>query len=159
MRDRWFWTLLASLALAAFAAPSPLLAQRAEQSVPSRKTQQVTNNKARPAAAGPVREVRVTLDSLPSNVRRTLAREATGGKVLVVERQTRGTTTQYEADVRLDGATYEVLIAADGKLLHKTLDNDDDDEDGDDDGDDDDDDEDEDNDGEDGVKVKAPANK
>jgi hypothetical protein len=154
MRDRRFWTLLASLALAAFAAPSSLLAQRAEKSVPSRKTEQVTNDKARPAAPGPVKEVRVTLDSLPSNVRRTLAREATGGKVLEVERQTRGNTTQYEADVRLDGATYEVLIAADGKLLHKTLDDDDDDDDeDDDDGEDDDDEEDDD----DAVKAKAPA--
>ena len=156
MRNRWFWTLLASLALAAFAAPSQVLAQREEKSVPSRKTEQVTD-KARPAAAGPVKEVRVTLDSLPSNVRRTLAREATGGKVLEVERQTRGSTTLYEADVRLDGATYEVLIAADGKLLHKTLDDDDDDEDGDDDDGDDDDDDEEDDDDDDAVKTKAPA--
>jgi hypothetical protein len=111
---------------------------------------------AKPAEA---REVKVTLNDLPSAVRRTLARESTGGQVTEVEREIKAGKTLFEADVRLDGSTYEVLIAADGKLLSKTLDDDDDDAEDDDDEDDDDDEEDDDDEDEKVAAKTAPPRK
>jgi hypothetical protein len=158
MKDRRFWIGVLALAMAAWAAPDVLAAEDDAKAAAgqSRKTEVV--GKARTAAAAAsaaqAREVRITVNELPSAVRKTLARESYGGQVREVERTTQAGKTTFEADVRLDGSTYEVLIASDGKLLSKTLD-DDDDEDEDEDGDDEDEDEDEDDDEDEKVAGKA----
>ena len=125
---------LAAFALAARQAPAQDKAPAANgKPSPSQETVRSADPRPKESAPAPrpaeAREVKVRVEDLPSTVRRTLDRESYGGKVLEVEREIKAGRTLFEADVRLDGSTYEVLIAADGKLLSKTLDDDDDDDD------------------------------
>ena len=139
--NRWFWIGIASVALVAWVAPATR-ADDKEPAAKSEKTEKGADAKAKPAEsrqakAANEREVKVTIRDLPSPVRRTLERESYGGQVKEIERETKSGKTVFEADVKLDGSVYAVVIAADGKLLSKTLDDDDDEDDDDDDDDDD----------------------
>ena len=80
---------------------------------------------------------------LPKPVLKTLKREARGGEIEEIEKETEGEKVVYEAEVEFGEKEYEIEIAEDGKLLSKVLEEDeDDDEDKDDDDEDDDDDDD-----------------
>jgi uncharacterized membrane protein YkoI len=86
-------------------------------------------------------EVEVKQSDLPRTVRKTLRREARGGKIEEIERERENGKTIYEAEVEIDGKEYEIEIASDGTLLSKELDDgeeDDEEEDDEEDGDDDD---------------------
>ncbi len=123
--------------------------------VRSGESRPATPTAAKASGAAEAREVEVALKDLPSTVRRTLERESYGGKVLEVEKETKAGKTLFEADVRLDGSVYAVVISADGKLLSKTLD--DDDEDGEDDDENEDEDDEDDDDDEEDDDDERPA--
>lgn len=89
-------------------------------------------------------ETRVSLKDLPKAVRKTLKREARGGEIEEIMKETEDGEVVYEAEVEYGEKEYEVEIAADGTLLSKVLEEDEDDDEGDDDRDDDDDDDDDD---------------
>ena len=72
-------------------------------------------------------EQAVKVEQLPSLVKATLLKEVGSGKIVELVKETKGNTITYEADVRLDGKTWELRISEDGKLVSKKLDDDDDD--------------------------------
>ena len=71
-------------------------------------------------------EVKMKFDQVPAAVRETLTREAKGGKIDTVDKETRDGKTVYEADVKIDGKNWELLVSEDGKLLSKKEDNEED---------------------------------
>jgi hypothetical protein len=76
-------------------------------------------------AKGAAEKAAVTVGwaDVPAAVRRTLWREGGGGAPIeTVDREKRDRKTVYEADVEVDGRNYEVVVARDGTLIHKTLD-------------------------------------
>jgi hypothetical protein len=83
------------------------------------------------------KEEKVAVEQLPSLVKATLLKEVGSGTIVDLVRQTKGSTVTYEADFKLNGATWELRIAEDGKVVSKQLEDDDDDDDDDDDEDDD----------------------
>ena len=68
-------------------------------------------------------ETKVSLDKVPSAVRKTLKREANGAAITSVDVEKRDGKTVYETDVEIDGQNYEILVGADGKLISKMVDN------------------------------------
>lgn len=66
-------------------------------------------------------EEEISIDQLPSAVRKTLEREVFDGKILEIEKETRNGEVIYEADITLDGKKYEIEIASDGTLIKKEL--------------------------------------
>ncbi len=80
-------------------------------------------------SGGSKSEERVTLDQVPAAVKATILLEAQGGTIKEIERETKGDTTIYEAEIVIDGKEIEIEIAADGTLLSKGADDDDDDDD------------------------------
>jgi hypothetical protein len=68
----------------------------------------------------------VNMDQLPAAVKATLTREAGGGQVQEIEKQTWKGRTVYEADVLADGKKWEVMIREDGQMIRKLLDEEDD---------------------------------
>ncbi len=72
----------------------------------------------------------VRMEDLPKAVAKTLKREARGGEVEKIEKETEGGKVVYEAEVEFetkDGEqAYEIQIAEDGKLLKKVLEADED---------------------------------
>src|SRR5262245_51030800 len=85
------------------------------------------------------KEEKVNVDQLPSLVKTTLLKEVGSGKIVELVKQTKGSTVTYEADFKLNGDTWELKIAADGKVIKKQIDDDDDEHEDHDDGDEDDD--------------------
>jgi hypothetical protein len=85
------------------------------------------------------KEEKVSVDQLPSLVKMTLLKEVGSGKIVELEKKTAGSTVTYQADFKLNGDTWELKIAADGKVIKKQIDNDDDEHEDHDDGDEDDD--------------------
>ena len=83
-------------------------------------------------------EQEIALSDCPKAVQKTLKRESKGGKIEEVESEKEDGETIYEAEVILNGKEYEVEVAANGKLLSKTLESEDDGDDEDGDGDEDD---------------------
>lgn len=69
-------------------------------------------------------ETEVQLSDCPKPVQKTLNREANGAKIDKVDKETRYGTPVYEIDVTIDGRNYEILVAEDGMLLSKALDED-----------------------------------
>ena len=67
---------------------------------------------------------KVTREQLPEAVKATLDKEAKGGKVEDIEKQTLDGKVIYEADVILGGKEWEIRIAADGTLVGKKLEGD-----------------------------------
>jgi uncharacterized membrane protein YkoI len=69
-------------------------------------------------------EIEMELSDCPKPVQKTLNREANGGEIDKVEKETRYGKPVYEIDVKIDGHNYEILVAEDGVLLSKALDED-----------------------------------
>lgn len=66
-------------------------------------------------------EEEITISKAPRIVRRTLRRESWRGKIEEITRKSRDDKTWYEADVRIDGKKYELVIDVDGMLIEKVL--------------------------------------
>jgi uncharacterized membrane protein YkoI len=71
-------------------------------------------------------EVQIKFSDCPAAVQKTLKREANGAKIEKVDQETAHGKPVYEVDVKIDGHNYEILVAEDGLLLSKALDEDDD---------------------------------
>ena len=74
-------------------------------------------------------EEEVTLDQVPAAVKATILREAAGGRITEIERETKDGKTAYEAEFMLDGKEIEIKVAPDGTLLHREVEGEGDDED------------------------------
>ncbi len=66
-------------------------------------------------------ETPVRMADLPKSVKKTLKREARGGEIEEIEKETEGDNVVYEAEVEFGEKEYEVEIAQDGTLLSKVL--------------------------------------
>jgi hypothetical protein len=64
----------------------------------------------------------LTLEQLPEPVRATVDREAKGGQITDIEQDREGGQVIYEVEFTLEGKSYELDVAADGKLLERRLD-------------------------------------
>jgi uncharacterized membrane protein YkoI len=73
-------------------------------------------------------EVQIKFSDCPAAVQKTLKREANGAKIEKVDLETAHGKPVYEVDVKIDGRNYEILVAEDGLLLSKALDEDEGDE-------------------------------
>jgi|GEM_PF-487549 len=80
-------------------------------------------------SGGSKSEERVTLDQVPAAVKATILLEAQGGTIKEIERETKGDTTIYEAEILIGGKEIEIEVAPDGTLLSKGADDEDEDED------------------------------
>ncbi len=67
-------------------------------------------------------EVSVKFADAPAAVQKTLQREAAGTKIEKLDKLVREGRTLYEADAKLDGKNYEIIVTAEGLLLSKELD-------------------------------------
>jgi hypothetical protein len=68
------------------------------------------------------KEVQVKLADCPKPVQDTLAKEAPGAQITVVDKEEEKGKATYEADAVLNGKNYEIRVAADGTLILKKLD-------------------------------------
>ncbi len=64
-------------------------------------------------------EDRVSIDQVPAAVKATILKEAKGGTVKEIERETEKGKTIYEAEIIIDGRKIEIEVAADGTLLER----------------------------------------
>jgi len=64
-------------------------------------------------------ETHITMDQLPAAVRATIEKEAAGGKVEEVEKETEHGATFYEAEIVKKGKGSYVHVAEDGKVLKR----------------------------------------
>jgi uncharacterized membrane protein YkoI len=80
-------------------------------------------------------EEQVSIDEVPAAVKATILKEAQGGTIKEIERETEDGKTVYEAEVIINGEEVEIEVAADGTLLSKEVEDADDDDDDDDDDD------------------------
>lgn len=62
-------------------------------------------------------EEQVSIDQVPAAVKATILKEAKGGTVKKIERETEKGKTIYEAEINIDGREIEIEVAADGTLL------------------------------------------
>jgi uncharacterized membrane protein YkoI len=68
-------------------------------------------------------EVKVAMADVPAAVKATLDKEAAGGKVTEVEKETKNGKTVYSADVTdKAGKKWDVVVGEDGKLISKEKD-------------------------------------
>ncbi|HEY3964897.1 MAG TPA: hypothetical protein VGM05_10140 [Planctomycetaceae bacterium] len=67
-------------------------------------------------------EVPVKFADAPAAVQKTLQREAAGANIEKVDKLFREGRTLYEADAKIDGKNYEIIVTAEGLLLSKELD-------------------------------------
>ncbi len=74
----------------------------------------------------------IALADCPAAVQKTFEREANGAKLEDIEKETEDGKTIYEAGVTLDEKEYEIVVAEDGTLLEKILEDEEDEDDGDD---------------------------
>lgn len=72
-------------------------------------------------------EVQVSLAEVPAAVSKTLNEVAAGAEIKEIELETENGRTQYAIDAVIDGQTYDIEIAPDGKLLQKEVEDEDDD--------------------------------
>lgn len=70
-------------------------------------------------------EQKVAYAQCPEAVQKTLYREGRGQEIKTVDMEQLKGKTVYEADVKLDGHNYEVLVDPKGMLLSKKLDEED----------------------------------
>jgi hypothetical protein len=68
-------------------------------------------------------EQRVSVQDVPDEVRATLIRESFGAHIKTVDLEKRDGKTVYEADAKIDGENYEIVISKNGKLISKKIDN------------------------------------
>jgi hypothetical protein len=71
------------------------------------------------------KEEKVKWDQVPAAVQKTLTAEARGQTIETVDKEERDGKVVYEADVKLDGKNYEILVDPDGTLIAKKLDQED----------------------------------
>ena len=69
-----------------------------------------------------IEELEIDLSDCPVAVQKTLKREANGGEIKAVDKETKGGKAIYEIDVKIDGKNYEIRIGEDGILISKALD-------------------------------------
>lgn len=63
----------------------------------------------------------LALHDVPGAARKTIEKEAKGGKVLDVGKEGEGKTATYSAVVETGGKSYDIVVSAQGKLLSKKL--------------------------------------
>jgi len=71
------------------------------------------------ADKGPQSEQKVKMDEVPTPVKATLAKEAQGGQLGDVTKETKDGKTYYEARITKDGKDRYVNVAPDGKVLKR----------------------------------------
>ena len=81
-------------------------------------------------------EERIALEDVPAPVRAAIEQQAVGGRIVEVEKETKGGEVVYEAEVKQDGRETDILVSSSGEVLGQEPEEDGDD-DRDDDGDDD----------------------
>jgi hypothetical protein len=64
-------------------------------------------------------EQTVSIDQVPAAVKATIMSEAGKGTVKEIEQEIKDGKTIYGADIVIDGKTFEIKVAADGKLIDK----------------------------------------
>ena len=69
-------------------------------------------------------EVPMKFAEAPAAVQKTLQREAAGAKIETVDKLSREGRTLYEADAKIDGKNFEIIVTSEGLLLSKKLDED-----------------------------------
>jgi len=70
-------------------------------------------------------EVAIKFSEAPAAVQKTLEREANGASIETVTKEAEDGQTIYEAEVKIDGKTYEIEVAENGILQEKKLKEDD----------------------------------
>ena len=78
------------------------------------------------AMAAEEKEEKVSMRDVPKEVRATLKREANGEKIKSVDKEEQKGKVVYEADVKMDGHNYEIVVDEDGLLVSKKLDDEED---------------------------------
>lgn len=68
------------------------------------------------------KEVKIKFKECPKAVQDTIRREAQGVDITEVDREERDGVFVYEVDAVIDGTNYEIVVAADGKLISKKID-------------------------------------
>lgn len=68
-------------------------------------------------------EVKMNINDIPAPARDAILRETEGADVKTVDQQDWHGKRVYEADAKIDGKNWEIMVDADGKLVHKGLDN------------------------------------
>jgi len=63
------------------------------------------------------KEERVSPNDVPQVVMRAIEQQAMGGTIVEIERETRGDTVFYEAEVKKDGRVFDVAVSESGELL------------------------------------------
>lgn len=71
-------------------------------------------------------EVKVSFKEAPSAVQKTLEREAGGAGIETVDKEQKDGKTVYEADAKIDGRNFEIVVAGEGTLISKKPDNEED---------------------------------
>ena len=66
----------------------------------------------------------IKFSECPAAVQKTLTREARGAKIETVDLESEDGQVVFEADVVIDGKNYELLVAPNGALISKKLDED-----------------------------------
>ena len=66
--------------------------------------------------------VAIKFSECPLAVQKTLTREARGAKIETVDLESEDGRVVFEADVKIDGKNYEILVAPNGALIAKKLD-------------------------------------
>jgi hypothetical protein len=72
------------------------------------------------------KEVKIKFTEAPAKVQQTLTYEAHGAKIDSIDKEDHKGKMVYEADAVIDGTNYEILVDEDGKLISKTVDNEED---------------------------------
>lgn len=67
-------------------------------------------------------EQKTAWKDVPSAAQKTLTREAFGARIATVDKEKFKGKTAYEADVKIDGHNYEIVVDEHGLLLAKSLD-------------------------------------
>jgi len=63
------------------------------------------------------KEERVSPNDVPQVVMRAIEQQAMGGTIVEIEREARGDTVFYEAEVKKDGRVFDVAVSESGELL------------------------------------------
>lgn len=66
-------------------------------------------------------EEEVSIDQVPAAVKATILKEAKGGTLQEIERETKGGKTVYEAEVIIQGKEIEIKIAPDGTVIGREV--------------------------------------
>ncbi len=67
-------------------------------------------------------EVKVAFDQIPAPARTTIEKEAPGVTIKDVDKQMVKGKTAYEADAMIGATNYEIVVAEDGMLISKKID-------------------------------------